>query len=163
MLGPWDLGRSGQVCECRLCPRWWPLLTDREGTGASGRHLGLGSAAECSASQLHGYPGCLPLVLKPGASFPWVLGCASCRAELPCLLVTRPQPLLVGQHAASTQAEPWGLPPPHHHREVPGRPSPEHPLPPGFRTHWCPALSKPAWRLSRSTSLYCPFIVCFTI
>ena len=96
---------------------------DWEGTGASGRLLGSGSAAECAASHLHGYPGSFPPVLEPGASFPWVLECPPCKAELPCLLVTYPQPLLMGQHAESTQAEPWGPPPLREHREVPGRPS----------------------------------------
>lgn len=131
---------------------------DWEGTGASGRLLGSGLAAGCAASHLHGHPGPFPLVLAPGASFPWVLECPSCRAELPSLLVTHPQPLLVGQHAASTQAEPWGPPPLREHREVPGRPSR------GPLSSWtpdllaCPALSKAPWRLCRFASLCGPLL-----
>ena len=131
---------------------------DWEGTGASGRLLRSGLAAGYAASHLHGHPGLFPLVLAPGASFPWVLECPSCRAELPSLLVTHPQPLLVGQHAASTQAEPWGPPPLREHREVPGRPSR------GPPSSWtpdslvCAALSKAPWRLCRLTSLCGPLL-----
>ena len=96
---------------------------------------------------------------ETGSIFPWVLGGTSCRDALPSPGDT-PSAIARGTARCVCTGRALGAPTTPRSQGGTWASPPQHPLPPGFRTRWCPALSKPAWRLSRSTSLYCPLLYC---